>query len=75
MPYIAIKAWPKDEATQRALAERINEALLEVWKCPQEAISISLETVQPEDWEEKVQKPEIDAHPEKMLYIKGKKQY
>ena len=34
MPYIAIKAWPKDEATQKELVERINAVLLEVWKCP-----------------------------------------
>ena len=73
MPYIAIKAWPKDEATQKELVERINAVLLEVWKCPQEAVSISLETVKPEDWVETVQKPEIEAHPEKMRIMNGKK--
>ena len=37
MPYIAIKAYPKDDATKREIVDRINQLFLEVWKCPQEA--------------------------------------
>ena len=42
MPYIDIKAFPKEEWRQKELVERINQALLDVWGCSQEAISISL---------------------------------
>lgn len=43
MPYIAIKAKPKDEATKKELVRRINEVLLEVWGCPQGVVTISME--------------------------------
>ena len=45
MPYIAIKAYPKDEETKKKIAERINQAFLEIWGCSQEAINISIEEV------------------------------
>ncbi len=47
MPYIAIKSFPKDQATKEAVVEKINEIFLEVWGCPQEAITISIENVTP----------------------------
>ena len=47
MPYVAIKAYPKDEDTKKKLVEKINDVFLEVWGCPPEAISISLEEVAP----------------------------
>lgn len=75
MPYVAIKAYPKDEDTKKKLVEKINDVFLEVWGCPSEAISISLEEVAPSDWEEKVQKPEVDANKEKMMIYSGKKNF
>ena len=59
MPYIAIKAWPKDEEIKRKVVEEINDIFLKHWGCPKEAITISMEELAPETWEEKVVKPEI----------------
>ncbi|MFA5635778.1 MAG: tautomerase family protein [Anaerovoracaceae bacterium] len=75
MPYIAIKSFPKDKAIKEAMAEKINEAFLEIWGCPQEAITISFEEVTPEKWEEEVVKPEIVTNIEKMAILDGKKNY
>lgn len=75
MPYIAIKSFPKDQATKELVVEKINEIFLEVWGCPQEAITISIEDVTPEDWHEKIVKPEIDPKKENMLILSGKKCY
>lgn len=75
MPYVAIKAWPKDEAIKRELVDRINQVFLEVWGCPQEAMNISLEEVAQEDWDELVKKPEIDANADKMMILDGQKRY
>ena len=75
MPYIAIKSFPKDQATKEAVADKINEIFLEVWGCPQQAITISFEEVQPADWAEKVLKPEIEPKKENMLILSGKKLY
>ena len=75
MPYIAIKSFPKDQATKELVVEKINEIFLEVWGCPQEAITISIEDVVPEDWDEKIVKPEIDSKMENMMILSGKKRY
>ncbi len=75
MPYIAIKAYPKDEEIKKKVVEEINEIFLKYWGCPQEAISISMEEFAPEVWEEKVVKPEIEPYPEKMMIMSGKKKY
>ena len=42
MPYIAVKSYPKDEETKKKVAEEINQIFLKYWKCPPQAISISL---------------------------------
>lgn len=75
MPYISIKAYPKDKAIKEAVAEKINAVFLELWGCPQEAISISIEEVIPSDWEEKIVKPEIEPNKKKMLVLFGEKLY
>ena len=72
MPYIAIKAFPKDDETIRKVAERINEALLELWGCPQEAISISYEAIPPEQWGERMEQGEIAQKKDNMLLYGGK---
>ena len=75
MPYINIKAWPKDQATKEKLVNKINEAFLEIWGCPQEAITIAIEEVAPEQWEEAVVKPEILPQADKMMILAGEKKY
>ncbi len=74
MPYINIKCYPKDEETKKKVVERINDTFLELWGCPQEAISISLEEVDPSDWDNVV-KNEIEPCEDKMYIISGKKRY
>lgn len=34
MPYIAIKAFPKDAETKKKVVEKINQIFLEEWGCP-----------------------------------------
>lgn len=75
MPYIAVKAYPKDDEIKNKIAEKINEAFLEAWGCPQESISISFEEVAPEDWEKSVVKPIIEPNADKMKILNGKKNY
>lgn len=75
MPYIAIKAYPKDEETKNRLAEKINEVMLEVWGCSQKAITISIEEIQPEDWQEKVVKQDIEPNMDKVKILSGEKKF
>ena len=75
MPYIAIKAYPKDKEIKKRVAERINQVFLEEWGCPPQAISISFEEVAPEKWEDTVHKPEILTKTDKMFILDGQKKF
>ena len=75
MPYIRIKAYPKDQATKEKVVEAINKAFVDNWGCPPQAISISIEEVAPEDWVETVEKAEIEPNADKMLVLNGEKKY
>ena len=75
MPYIAVKAYPKDEETKKKVIEEINQVFLKYWGCPPQAISISLEEVDPSEWEEKVRKPDILPKLDKMMVLDGEKKF
>lgn len=75
MPYIAVKAFPKDEETKKKVIDQINEIFLNTWGCPQEAITIPVEEVAPADWNAKVKKPEIEPNQDKMMILDGNKKY
>ena len=75
MPYIAIKAYPKDEAVKRRVAERIKQVFLEEWGCSPQAISISMKEVNPDDWDRQVRYGEIEQDREHMLILDGEKKY
>ena len=75
MPYIAIKAYPKDEETKKKVVEEINRIFLEYWGCPQSAVSISMESVEPDKWEKEVHAKEILADADRMMILDGVKMY
>lgn len=72
MPYISIKAYPKDEKTKREVAEAINRIFLEKWGCSQEAISIGFEEFAPDDWAREVREKEILPNAENLTICEGK---
>lgn len=73
MPYIAIKAYPKDEEIKKKVVCEINEIFLKYWGCPKEAISISVEEIVPSEWEEKMVNGEIKENLDKMVILSGEK--
>jgi len=74
MPYIAIKAYPKDEETKKKVVNEINEVFLKYWGCPAEAITVSLEEVMPENWHQVVEN-EIKPNADKMMILSGDKKF
>jgi len=64
MPYIRIKAYPKDQATKEKVVEAINKAFVD-----------NCEEVAPEDWVETVEKAEIEPNADKMFVLNGEKKY
>lgn len=75
MPYIDIKCFPRNEEMRKDIVEKINQVLIDAWGVPQEAVSISLEEVTPEEWDEKVKIPEMDARDDTMFILHGVKRY
>ena len=75
MPYIAIKAFPKDEETVKAVVENLNQALIDTLGCPPEAVSVSYEEVQPDDWKEQVIDGDMAAKADYMMIRDGEKLY
>ena len=73
MPYIEIRAYPKDEDIKRRVAERIRNVFLEELGRPEQAISVSFEEVDPKDWESKVVVPIIRPNSDKVYIADGKK--
>lgn len=75
MPYIAIKGYPKDEATKQEIAQKITALFQEVWGCPREAITVSVEEVPPDRWAEDVVQAEIEPKKDRMLILSGEPQF
>ena len=55
------------------MAERIKDVFLEEWGCPEQAISVSFEEVDPKDWESKVVGPIMGPNADRMYISDGKK--
>lgn len=65
MPHVIIKMYPgRDEETKKRLALKIEEDMINILPTTSDAISISIEEVSKDDWEEKVNKPDILSKPE-----------
>ena len=75
MPYIHIKANPKDEENKNLVAEKINQIILEEWGCPQGAVSLSFEEIDPALWVETVESTQMEENKPFMKIYKGEKQY
>ena len=75
MPYISVKAFPMDEETKRRTAEKILEVFQETWGAEPDWVSISMEDIDPESWDDRIRKGEIEPNLDKMMILDGKKQY
>ena len=60
MPHVIVKLWPgKSEQQKIRLAERITKDVMEILHYGEESVSVAMEEVKPEDWVEKVYKPDV----------------
>lgn len=70
MPYVGVKMYPgRTEEQKRELCRAITEDVVRITKCDPKVVSVSIEDIAPEDWEEKVVAPFIKGK-EKLLYSK-----
>ena len=60
MPHVIVKLWPgKPEQQKKRLAEAITRDVMEILHYGEESVSVALEEVNPQDWAEKVYKPDV----------------
>lgn len=62
MPHVIVKLWPgKSEEQKNRLAEEITKDVMEVLNYGAESVSVALQEIEPQDWAEKVFRPDIVA--------------
>lgn len=60
MPHVIEKLWPgKSEQQKRQLTDAIVKDVMSVLHYGEESVSLAIEEIKPEDWTEKVYKPDI----------------
>ncbi|HTQ41065.1 MAG TPA: tautomerase family protein [Pirellulales bacterium] len=60
MPHVIVKLWPgKTEKQKKKLADLITKDVMEVFDYGEESVSVAMQEVAPQNWNEKVYKPDI----------------
>ena len=72
MPDVIVKLWPgKSEQQKARLAEKIVEDVTTVLNYGEESVSVAFEAVEPQDWAEKVYKPDIIRNSDRLYKKPG----
>jgi len=69
-PHVVIKLYPgRSEEQKKQLTSEIVKDVAAIAKCEQKSVSVAFEEVEPQDWVEKVYKPDIVENKD-LLYKK-----
>lgn len=72
MPHVIVKLWPgKSEQQKSRLAEAITQDVMSIFNYSEESVSVAMEEIEPQDWANKVYKPDILAKPEQLCKKPG----
>jgi len=72
MPHVIVKLWPgKSEQQKTRLAEAITKDVMNTLHYGEESVSVAFEEITAQEWAEKVYKPDILNHPEKLYKKPG----
>jgi 4-oxalocrotonate tautomerase len=72
MPHIIVKLYAGRSEEQKAnIAQELTKALMASANCAETSVSVSIEDVRPEEWTEKVYKPDIAAKPAQLYKKPG----
>ena len=60
MPHVIVKLWPgKSERQKMRLAEAITKDVMNILHYGEESVSVAMEEINPQEWADKVYRPEI----------------
>ena len=72
MPHVIVKLHAGRSERQKArIAEEITKAVMAGADCAEQSVSVSIEDIEPEDWVEKVFKPDIMAKSDRLYKKPG----
>ena len=72
MPHVIVKLWPgKSEQQKTGLAEAITKDVMNIFDYGEESVSVAMEEIKPEEWAEKVYKPDILENSKKLYKKPG----
>jgi 4-oxalocrotonate tautomerase len=72
MPHVIVKLWPgKTEQQKNRLAEAITKNVMNILQYGEESVSVAMEEVKPQDWVERVYKPDIKRNLDKLYKKPG----
>lgn len=72
MPHVTVKLYPgRSELQKTRLAQEIVRDVVAIAECEEESVSVAIEEIKPEDWAEKVYRPDILDSPEKLYKKPG----
>jgi 4-oxalocrotonate tautomerase len=72
MPHIIVKLWPgKSERQKARLAEAIAKDVMDVLGYGEESVSVAMVEVEPQDWAERVYKPDIASQSDQLYKKPG----
>jgi 4-oxalocrotonate tautomerase len=72
MPHVIVKLYPgRSEEQKKQLARQIVMSVIEIAECKEKSISIAIEEVAPDDWAEKVYKPDIINNKKNLVVTPG----
>jgi len=72
MPHVIVKLWPgKSDQQKTRLAEAITKDVMTIFNYGEESVSVAFEEIKPQDWAEKVYKPDIFDKPDEIYKKPG----
>ena len=72
MPHVIVKLYSgRTDQQKTRLAELVTKAIMEGASCGEAAVSVAIEDVAPDDWGDKVYKPDIAAKQDKLYKKPG----
>lgn len=72
MPHVIVKLWPgKSEQQKQQLADAITRDVMRALDYGEESVSVAMEEVTAKDWAEKVYRPDIVGHSERLYKKPG----
>jgi 4-oxalocrotonate tautomerase len=65
MPHVIVKLYPgRTDEQKTRLAEEIVKDVVTIAKCEEKSVSVAFEEIKPEDWAERVYRPDILENPQ-----------